>query len=261
MRTDILDRKEDILRWIEEERPKSYICQQFRCKPETLNSYLKQMNIEYAGQPGKGAKPKKTGYIPAIEYINDGSTIKSGTLRIKLIRDGIKKKECELCGISTWQGVELPLELHHKDGNHYNNNLDNLAILCPNCHSIQEGNSGANVGKYVNYTPTQSNPVLKIELGEKRASKLKKFCCDCGKEISAHATRCKSCASKECQKDLTNKPDRETLKNLIRTTSFLEIGRLFGVSDNAIRKWCDGYGLPRKVTEIKTYSKEDWDKI
>lgn len=46
-------------------------------------------------------------------------------------------------------GVYLPLELHHKDCNHFNNTLDNLQILCPNCHSIQIGNCGANIGKYV----------------------------------------------------------------------------------------------------------------
>jgi 5-methylcytosine-specific restriction endonuclease McrA len=51
--------------------------------------------------------------------------------------------------VSIWQGVKLPLELHHKDGDHFNNEFDNLQILCPNCHSIQEGNSGANVGKYI----------------------------------------------------------------------------------------------------------------
>lgn len=249
MRTDILDRKEDILQWIEEERPKSYICQQFGCKPETLNSYLKQMGIEYAGQPGKGAKPKKTGYLTAREYIDSGSVIKSHILKGKLIRDGIKKKECELCGVSIWRGMELPLELHHKDGNHYNNEIDNLAILCPNCHSIQEGNSGANVGKY---TTTSVEKVIEQS---------KYFCCDCGKEISSRAERCKSCASIERQRGNTNKPDRNTLKTLIRNTSFLEIGRRFGVSDNAVRKWCDGYNLPRKATEIKTYSKEEWDKI
>ena len=47
-----------------------------------------------------------------------------------------------------WQGKKLPLELHHKNNNHYDNSLINLQILCPNCHSIQEGNSGANIGKY-----------------------------------------------------------------------------------------------------------------
>ena len=65
-----------------------------------------------------------------------------------MFKDGLKEKKCEICGISTWFNIELPLELHHKDGNHYNNQLDNLQILCPNCHSIQEGNAGANIGKY-----------------------------------------------------------------------------------------------------------------
>ena len=44
MRTDILERRNEILQWIEEEQPKSYICQQLGCKQETLNSYLKKMD-------------------------------------------------------------------------------------------------------------------------------------------------------------------------------------------------------------------------
>lgn len=73
---------------------------------------------------------------------------KPHSLLCKLIKDGIKEDKCELCGITYWQGKHLPLELHHKDRNHFNNNLDNLQILCPNCHSIQEGNAGANIGRY-----------------------------------------------------------------------------------------------------------------
>ena len=48
-RLDILERKEDILKWINEERPKAYMCQELSCKQETLNKYLKQMGIEYKG--------------------------------------------------------------------------------------------------------------------------------------------------------------------------------------------------------------------
>lgn len=149
MRTDILERKEDILRWIEEERPKNYICAQLKCKAETLNSYLKKMDIEYAGQKAKkGQNKNPQAYIPVEEYIKKESGIKSYILKQKLVKEGLKEDCCEICGVSIWQGVKLPLELHHKDGNHYNNSLDNLQILCPNCHSIQEGNSGANKGKY-----------------------------------------------------------------------------------------------------------------
>lgn len=105
------------------------------------------MDIEYAGnQGGKGHKNSKS-YKTAKEYIQN-TYVKSHVLKQKLIRDGLKKDECEICGVSVWQGIKLPLELHHKDGNHFNNDFSNIQILCPNCHSIQNGNSGANVGKY-----------------------------------------------------------------------------------------------------------------
>ena len=142
IRTDILERKEDILNWISENQPKAFICKQLRCKPETLNSYLKKMGIEYSGnQGGKGIKANNNSYKTAEEY-SKSSCVKSSMMREKLIRDGIKERKCEICGISVWQGTVLPLELHHKDGNHFNNDLNNLQILCPNCHSIQEGNCG-----------------------------------------------------------------------------------------------------------------------
>lgn len=148
MRTDILERKNEILQWIEEEQPKCYICQQLGCKQDTLNSYLKKMGIEYSGQQNKKGQLKTNAYKPALYYIENNLPIISHKLKEKLIRDGIKECKCECCGISEWQGIKLPLELHHKNGNHYDNSLKNLQILCPNCHSIQEGNSGANAGKY-----------------------------------------------------------------------------------------------------------------
>ncbi len=150
MRNDILERKEDILKWIEEHQSKAFICRELHCKPDTLNSYLSKMGIEYSGnQGGKGIRvdPK---YKTAEEYVK-GTCVKSYILRQKLIRDGIKENKCEICGITTWQGVKIPLELHHIDGNHFNNDFNNLQILCPNCHSIQNGNSGANVGRYTKY--------------------------------------------------------------------------------------------------------------
>lgn len=142
-----MERKEEILLWIAENQSKAFICKQLSCKPETLNSYLKKMGINYAGnQGGKGIKhdPK---YIPLMEYLRTDHP-RTALIKQKLFREGYKKEECELCGASVWQGVMLPLELHHINGNHFDNTYSNLQILCPNCHSIQEGNSGANIGKY-----------------------------------------------------------------------------------------------------------------
>ena len=137
MRTDIIEKRAEILKWIEENQSKAYMCQQLQCKQDTLNAYLKKMGIEYAGnQGGKGIKVSKQ-YLPAEKYIKVPS-MKLCILREKLIREGLKEDKCELCGLSEWQGTKITLELHHKDGNHYHNTLDNIQLLCPNCHSIQE---------------------------------------------------------------------------------------------------------------------------
>ena len=54
---------------------------------------------------------------------------------------------------------------------------------------------------------------------------------------------------------------REELKSLIRTTPFTQIGKKYHVTDNAIKKWCDKYNLPRKRCDIKKYSDEEWSKL
>ena len=123
------------------------MCRELKCKPDTLNSYLKQMGIEYAGNMGGRGIKTDPKYKTAEEYIQS-SCVKSHILKQKLIRDGIKENKCEICGYSEWLGQPIPLELHHKDGNHYNNNLDNLQVICPNCHALQPNNSGRNVGTY-----------------------------------------------------------------------------------------------------------------
>lgn len=84
------------------------------------------------------------------------------------------------------------------------------------------------------------------------------YCEDCGCEISFGAKKCLSCRNKEKSKNI---PEREYLKSLIRTTPFTQIGVQFGVSDNAIRKWCDKYNLPRRSGDIKKYSEEDWNLL
>ena len=247
MRTDILERRDDIMKWIDEEQSKAYMCQQLHCKPETLNTYMKKMGIEYKGQQSKKGRNAGQGYLTAEQYLYSGSVIKSHTLKLKLIKDGIKLKQCELCGVSEWRGIDLPLELHHIDGNHYNNEFSNLMILCPNCHSIQEGNSGRAV---------KSKEEIQVIRNEARKTDV---CIICGKTVTKGGTYCQDCY--HIQSRVVDRPDREKLKELIRSTPFLQIGKMYKVSDNAVRKWCDTYGLPRKSSDIKSYSDEEWDKI
>lgn len=68
----------------------------------------------------------------------------------------------------------------------------------------------------------------------------------------------------ECHKlavRTVERPDKETLKNLIRTQPFTTIATTYGVSDNAIRKWCRFEKLPFKKREINAYSDEEWLNI
>lgn len=74
--------------------------------------------------------------IPLDVVLVKGRYTDSGTLRQRLIKEGILEKKCSRCGLDEWQGEELPLSLDHIDGDYYNNLLENLRILCPNCHSL-----------------------------------------------------------------------------------------------------------------------------
>lgn len=57
------------------------------------------------------------------------------------------------------------------------------------------------------------------------------------------------------------RPDREQLKQLIRNQPFTFIGKIYGVKDNTIRKWCDKYNLPRTKTQINQYTDEQWKEV
>lgn len=86
----------------------------------------------------------------------------------------------------------------------------------------------------------------------------KTYCEDCGCEISRGATKCLSCLNREKSSHI---PNREELKCLIRTTPFTKIGKQFGVTDNAVRKWCDKYNLPRRSGDIKKYTEVEWESL
>lgn len=53
---------------------------------------------------------------------------------------------CEVCGITEWMGRAAPLELDHRDGNPLNNQLDNVRLICPNCHAQTATYKGKNMG-------------------------------------------------------------------------------------------------------------------
>lgn len=93
----------------------------------------------------------------------------------------------------------------------------------------------------------------------RKNKKDRKYCIDCGAEIYYTSTRCNIC--EKIASRVTDRPNREELKYLIRNNSFVSIGKQFGVSDNTIRKWCDSYNLPTKKNIIKTITDKEWEQI
>jgi 5-methylcytosine-specific restriction endonuclease McrA len=143
MRQDIIDRKQEILNWIEENQSKAFICKQLKCKPETLESYLKKFGVAYIGNKGLKGKRLGVGKLPAVEYAKR-HYVSAHKLKLRLLSEGVKKHQCEVCGITEWMSKKVPIELDHIDGDHYNNDFNNLRIICPNCHAQTDTNSGKN---------------------------------------------------------------------------------------------------------------------
>ena len=86
---------------------------------------------------------------PLEEVLIVGSKIQSFNLKNRLYLVGLKKPKCELCGWAqkTIDG-RIPVELDHINGDKEDNRIENLRILCPNCHSLQATHRGKNKGVY-----------------------------------------------------------------------------------------------------------------
>lgn len=86
------------------------------------------------------------------------------------------------------------------------------------------------------------------------------YCKRCGCEISIGRTYCIPCSA-FLQRKVEERPERAVLKDLIRTHTFIDVGKMYDVSDNAIRKWCKAVNLPTTKKEINSISEEEWVKI
>jgi len=231
MRIDILDQKDNLLIWIKEGQSKAWISMKLRCKSSTLDKYLHKLGIVYKGNTGlKNIKKGKKKH--ASEFLYYGSKINSHKLKIKLINDGIKEKICENCRNTEWNGIDIPLHLHHLDGDRHNNELSNLKILCPNCHAQTD----TYCGKHNKSKIIEKLKVTLIKELKKDKIEGKKRICTCGKIIDRRSKCCSACYAIR-QRKVQNRPSKEELLIMIKDTNLEAVCRKYGVSGNAVKKW------------------------
>lgn len=97
------------------------------------------MNLETDHFLGRGWKRGKSVPVfqamPLKDILVADSSYQSYKLKRKLIESGVKEERCERCQNTLWNGDKIPLELHHINGNRKDHRLENLLLLCPNCHA------------------------------------------------------------------------------------------------------------------------------
>lgn len=93
-------------------------------------------NVGERFRPPKEATPIEEVLVENSRFVN------SNHLRKRILQEGLKEARCEICGLSEWRGKPIRLEIHHINANHKDNRLENLMILCPNCHSLTDNYRG-----------------------------------------------------------------------------------------------------------------------
>jgi hypothetical protein len=186
-------------------------------------------------QPPRTARPLSEVLVPHSPYSR-------GRLKQRLFAEGLKERRCEMCGQGeNWHGRLMSLVLDHINGVPDDNRLENLRIVCPNCAATLETHCGR----------------------KNRREPEVRHCRRCGKEFEAkyasHRYCSHSCGSRWDRRNVrgrskqehrrVTRPPYEQLLAEIEATSYCAVGRKYGVSDNAVRKWVRFYERERERME------------
>jgi hypothetical protein len=168
---------------------------------------------------------------PLEHVLVDGSTYQRSRLKERLFAEGLKLRRCELCGQGElWHGRRMALILDHVNGVHDDNRLENLRIVCANCNATLDTHCGRN-----NRLPQHERACLRCGTPFMPRHEQHRYCSrDCGQR--APGIRAPQIALRRVER-----PSYEQLLAEIEALGYLAVGRKYGVSDNAIRKWRRAY--------------------
>lgn len=120
-------------------------------KYDTFRKYAQLYQLWTPNSSGKG----RTKHVPdtkriPLEDILAGNQSQYGTFKLKnrLFSELGWQKICSCCNLQTWLNKPIPLELDHIDGDRYNHKLENLRLLCANCHAQTDTYCAKNKGNY-----------------------------------------------------------------------------------------------------------------
>jgi hypothetical protein len=219
------------------------------------------------------------------KYLENEKPIGGNRLKKLLLKHGLLKNICSCCGISEWMNKVLILHLHHKDGNNKNNNLTNLELLCPNCHSQTSNYTGKNQKTYNQRKKVSDEEIIQsvINSYNRRQALLKLGLAGAGGsykridnvvakhnleflklpvsddkraylEKRIHTIEQRYTNYENMFKTKITWPDKATLQKMLEEKPCLEVAKILGVSDNGVRKKAKKYGID--IKQISIWSKK-----
>lgn len=185
--------------------------------------------------PDAARRPSGIRGAPLEEILVEGSTYSRASLKRRLFTEGLKEPVCELCGQSDeWRGARMAMILDHVNGVPNDNRLENLRIVCPNCAATLDTHCGR---KNKMVAPRECLHCRKTFLPPHGRQRY------CSRACGQHAPKPNAQGKPRPYLRRAERPPLEVLLDEVRQSSFSAVGRKYGVSDNAIRKWISQYYL------------------
>ena len=218
---------------------------------KTIENAVKRLQLSTSHWTGQGhLRGKSHNWAPIRAFqdilVEDSDYTSTFKLKHRLIKASLLPLyECSVCHVSSWQGNNLALQLDHINGKNNDHRLENLRLLCPNCHSQTDTFAGKNKRKRVG--PEGIEPPVAISAAALEATvsaippRPQNQCNKCQRPIQKRSSRCTYCKNDE----KIAWPSKEELEKLVWLTSCSKLSKQLGVSDKAIEKRCKKLGISK----------------